>query len=248
MDITRDDIKLFMRALVAQTNKHKSAFKYLTFESGIKMLANANVQFTRGDALNDNEDCNICKCDMSKPIMILKSLGIADAIINREIQKKRDEISRFGICSFGTRANNDILWKRYASEDNIREDGVCIELNLKTVIDDFFNSNEKITALLVRYVADVKQIIPWDLFTGSPEDRILFAYLLFSTKNKMQWSDEEELRLIWPNMLDDRYLRCSIDKKCFKAVYYGRDMSIKQRKELGIVLNRKFPRIKRVFR
>ncbi len=248
MSTKEEDIKLLLRTIVAQTNKHTSVFKYLTFESGIKMLTNANVQFTRGDTLNDNEDCDICKCDMSKPVMILKSLGISDTIIDREIQKKRDEISRFGICSFGTRPDNDKLWERYASKDKIGEDGVCIELSLRGVIDDFINSDQKIAALLVRYVADVRQIIPWELFTGSHEDRILFAYLLFSTKNKKQWGDEEELRLIWPNILDDKYLRCNIDKRCFKAVYYGRDMSIEQRKELGLILNRKFPKIRRVFR
>lgn len=242
-DKQNKDIKLFMQSLVAQTNKHKYVYKYLTFESGKKMLENSNIQFTRGDKLNDEEDCNICKCDMSKPIEILTKMNLPPNIIDNVIQKKKDEISHLGICSFGTDAENDTLWKRYASENKNIENGICIKLELDSLIKYLVKSNKIVSALLVRYVENVKDSIPWELFISDGMSRMVFLYLLFSIKNRKKWEREHELRLIMPEYLDEEYMRCVIDKRCFKGVYYGKEMTIEQRKDIESILSQYYPHI-----
>ncbi len=64
---------------------------------------------------------------------------------------------------------------------------------------------------------------------STKEDDIKLLMSALVAQTNKQWSSEEELRLIWLNILDIKYLRCNIDKRCFKAVYYGRNMSIEQR-------------------
>lgn len=240
-----EDVKKWMQELVAEAMMNESVYKYLTFESGMQMLANSNIQFTRGDTLNDNEDCDICKCDLSEQIKLLQKLNVSDETIMEMWQKRRKEISNFGICSLGTSADNDTLWKRYASSNWCkRENGICIKLNLRKLIDCLLSEN-KIFALTVHYVDSVKQSIPWGLYINNP---MRFIYLLFSTKNKKKWEAEQELRLILPKNIDDKYFRCNIDKCCFEEVYYGKNMSVKQCEKLNAILDSTFPNINRIYR
>lgn len=65
--------KSYMRHLVAQTNEYPFLYKYCNFEGGYSMLSAMNIQFTRADELNDEDEINLSITsvyfgrDMSKP-------------------------------------------------------------------------------------------------------------------------------------------------------------------------------------
>jgi len=242
-EIDLEVVKSYMRHLVAETNQYPIVYKYIDFEAAVKMLSFGNIQFTRGDKLNDHDELSLSKCNITKQIKTLEDLGIPNSIIQAKFQEAQDFFHGIGICSCGKTPDNDVLWKNYASTNNI-ENGICIALDQSEVINHLHSNGYKIIALLVRYFDSVQSILPWDLYLGSQLERSFFLQYLYSSKQKDKWSDEDEIRFIYSTPFEGSHFRPTIAKSCFKAVYYGSEMSREERIKIGQILN-KYPNIQR---
>ena len=80
-NLNLDEVNNFIRLVVEQAKQYPIVYKHLTFENGCLMLRYNNIQFTRGDMLNDSEDLNISKFDINKPNSIFEEFGIVGIII-----------------------------------------------------------------------------------------------------------------------------------------------------------------------
>lgn len=232
-----DDLKILAKIAVARSMAYKWVYKYLTYENGLKMLLNNNLQFTRGDKLNDPDDCNISKINFDNITKKADSIGIDSVeLIDKIIAKHKDSIRSFGICSLGTTADNKVLWDRYTKTEGI-SDGVCIELDFDAVIKCFFKKRLKVAALKVDYEDNVLESIPYQLYLGTEAERFKYIQLLFATKNKERWEKEEEVRMFLPEELNEEYQRYELFKSCFKGIYLGEDVTVKQRSEIQKIID-----------
>lgn len=203
--------------------KHPSIFKYLTYEGGLRMLKYHNLQFTRADQLNDNEDCHISKINFDR----LKKTNI-DFTAN--IAEQAKIINSWGICSLGTTHDNSTLWKRYTKTNELYN-GFCIELDLDKTIKCLIN-NLKCAAFVVNYKESTKESIPHELLLGTETEKYTYFILLLTTKNTTKWSKEKEVRIITPERLENKNLRITLDIGCFKNIYLGKDITDKQYEEV----------------
>lgn len=234
---TVDEVKILAHVAVARIKEHKRVFKYLTYESGLKMLSYNNLQFTRADKLNDGVDCHFSKVDLNYVVETANSIGIdSTELVGKVIAKHQNPISSFGICSLGTMADNTVLWDRYTKTNGVC-DGICIELDLNTVINCFIKRGIKIVALKVDYVDEVVESIPYQLFLGTEAERFLYIQLLIATKTRLEWEEEDEVRIFLPELLTEEYLRYELYKSCFKCVYLGQDVTADQRAEVQQVID-----------
>lgn len=241
-------LKTYMRQLVSETKKYPSIFKYCDLDGAIKMLSSHNLQFTRADSLNDKDEVNISKCDFSSHIMLLKKYHIPERVINAKIDDAKKFFSGIGICSCGKSPNNEVLWNRYSREnEDAPEDGVCIELDQSMVINNLLSKGIKVIALLVKYFDNVNGFIPWNLFLGNQFEKSIFFHLLYSSKERIKWESEDEIRLIYSEPFEGKHFRPVLDLECFKAVYYGKNITPQQRIQIEHILN-KYPKIERYFR
>ena len=244
--ISEDEIKNFMTLLVKQASNYPIIYKYLTFESGCKMLQYNNLQFTRGDRLNDTEDLNITKFNTSAPLKILEGIESAQEIANNHLREQEKVLSSFAICSLGISPMNPTLWNRYACDDNGRENGICIGLNQNKVTKALIAQGIKTACIMVRYEDSVENAIPW-LALGAPSPvRIFSAYKFFALKKSIPWKPEQEMRFIYPQTIEDEYKRIVLPKDCFEWAYYGKDMSLVQKQIIGQIISRNLPKMKRV--
>lgn len=232
-----DELKLLANIAVARSMAHKRVYKYLNYESGLKMLSYNNLQFTRGDKLNDVDDCNISKVTFDYIAEKANTIGLDSVeLIDKVVAKHKDSIRSFGICSLGTTAENKVLWDRYTKTGG-NSNGLCIELDLNAVINCFIKKGIKVAALKVDYVDNVLESIPYQLFLGTKAERFKYIQLLFATKNKKLWAEEEEVRIFLPEELNEEYQRYELFKSCFKGVYLGEDVTDKQRDKLQRIID-----------
>ncbi len=112
--ISEKEIKDFMTLLVEQAGMYPTIYKYLTYESGCQMLQCNNIQFTRGDILNDKEDLSISKFNIEGPRKLCEDIGIKMDIVDHKFKEQSAVLSSFGVCSLGVSPMNSILWKRYS--------------------------------------------------------------------------------------------------------------------------------------
>lgn len=235
----------YMKQLVAQTNAFPFFYKYCSFEGGEKMLSAMNIQFTRADSLNDEDEVNLSKCDIEPVAQLLRDVGISEETISREFAKAQSFFRGIGICSCGKSAHNTKLWESYATSQDNGEDGLCIKLNQDLVIKHLLVNDIKVMALLVRYFDNVSKILPWKLFLGNTLEKHIFLQFLYTSKLKSKWADEDEVRFVYSEPFSGTYFRPQISPKCISAVYFGRDMSQSQRIRIGQLLNR-YKHIKRI--
>ena len=235
--------KSYMRHLVAETNRYPIVYKYIDFEAAVKMLSASNLQFTRGDQLNDDDELSLSKCNISKQLQMLTDIGVPENIIRDKIQDSQDFFHGIGICSCGKSPDNETLWRDYASTNGV-ENGICIALDQSVVINHLNANGYKVIALLVKYFDSVQNILPWDLFLGNQLEKSFFLQYLYSSKNKERWGKEDEIRFIYSTPFIGNHFRPTIANNCFKAVYYGGEMSKQERIKIGQLLNR-YPNVKR---
>lgn len=231
-----NEVKMLANVAVEEIKRYKRVFKYLTYESGLKMLSYNNIQFTRADMLNDEVDCHISKVNFDYVIDAAMAMGInADELLDKVVTKHRKPISSFGICSLGMTANNNVLWNRYTKTNDVA-DGICIELDLNAVINFFIKKHIKVVALKVDYVDKTVESIPYELYIGAKVNQFRFFKLLFATKQVNPWGDEKEIRMVLPYELADEYQRYELFKSCFKGIYLGQDVTDKQRGEVQRII------------
>lgn len=229
--------KSYMRHLVAQTNEYPFLYKYCSFEGGHSMLSAMNIQFTRADELNDEDEINLSKTNIETHLELLREANIPESVISSKLEEAKSFFGGIGICSCGKTAHNKILWENYASSDGL-ENGICIEISQKMVIDYLLSKGIKVIALLVHYFDNVSNILPWDLFLGNTLERQIFLQLLYTSKLRSKWAEEDEVRLVYSEPFSGDHFRPLLNPKCITSVFYGRDMSKSQRIKIGQILNR----------
>lgn len=244
--ISEEDIKSFMRLVMNQAKMHPIIYKYLTYQSGCLMLQNHNLQFTRGDKLNDVADLNISKFDTDGPNAFLKSIGCDPELIETTMRERANELSSFGVCSFGISPHNSILWDRYSSSQTDSQDGICIGINQIKTINALLAKGLKTACIMVRYKDDVSNSIPWLALNGNSPIKTFAGYQLFALKNSNPWEHEQEIRLVYTNIMDNEYVRFELPKDCFESVYYGKDMPPRDKQKLGQILSQQLPKVKRI--
>lgn len=243
-NLISDAHQAYMRDLVLETNQYPSVFKYCNYEGGLKMLSAQNIQFTRADCLNDEDEINISKCDFPHLLGVLKNNQISESL-NSQILQAKQFFSGIGICSCGKSPFNEVLWERYGRESkNAPEDGICIELDQSEVQNCLHSKGLATISLLVKYLDNVDNFLPWELVLGNSLEQAIFFQLLYSTKKRDKWEKENEIRFMYSLPFEGEYFRPALSAKCFKSVYYGKDMTNQQRIKIGQILNR-FPTIKR---
>lgn len=240
------DIKYFMRLVVEEAKTHPIIYKYLTYQSGCLMLQNHNLQFTRGDKLNDIEDLNISKFDTDTPNAFLKHIGCDSEIIETKMRERAKELSSFGVCSCSISPFNSILWNNYSNSETDFQDGVCIGLNQIKTINALLAKGIKTACIMVRYKDGVSNTIPWLTLKGSSPIKTFAGYQFFALKNSKPWEQEQEIRLVYTNIMDDEYVRFELPKDCFESVYYGKNMQFHQKQKLGQLLSQHLPTVKRI--
>lgn len=240
MSKPKKQVDPFMLSLLKQTNGIPIFYKYLTYSSAKLMLEHHNIQFTRGDGLNDPRDLDICKCDMSVIEELSTKLKIPEHIIIPRIQQQAKWIKSIGVCSLGQSRENPALWKEYACSKNWlglkRETGICIGLDQDLLIHDLVSQEHLISALLVDYVHNVAQTIPWELSFGTQKEVWQFLVKIYATKD-LKWQEEKEVRLVYAESLDEKYKRIPLDKSCFKYVIFGKDVNRKNKSELEKIIS-----------
>lgn len=244
--ISESDIKEFMRLLVKQSKKYPIIYKYLTYDSGCQMLRYNNIQFTRGDVLNDKEDLSISKFNTDAPYLLCNEFGISSDLVTLKIKEQSEVLSSFGVCSLGTSPFNRVLWKRYASDEYGKENGICIGINQAYVINALFKQNIKTACVLVRYKSSTLNSIPWFAISGPLPVKIFTGYQFFALKNSDPWEEEKEIRLVYTQTMKEQYRRIVLPKNCFFNVYMGKDMTLSQKQKVGQILNRNLPKVKRI--
>lgn len=246
-NLNLDEVNNFIRLVVEQAKQYPIVYKYLTFENGCLMLRYNNIQFTRGDMLNDSEDINISKFDINKPKSILEEIGIDETIIESKFNEHAETFRSFGICSFGCSPTNPVLWQRYSSNPNGQLDGICIGLNQNKVINYFIHRlNLKTACVKVRYEYETTHRISWMLKDADKAEQIFKGYQFFALKKANPWADEDEIRLLYTQVMNEPYLRFVLPKDCFEKVYYGTDMGISQKKEVGRIISQNLPKLQRI--
>lgn len=246
--ITETEIKEFIRLLVEQAKYYPIVYKYLTYESGSQMLRYNNIQFTRGDKLNDEEDLSISKFDIKSPRKLCRDIGISMDVVDKKIQEQSTILSSFGVCSLGISPFNNILWERYSRNKEGLEDGICIGLDQKKIIKYLISQNIKVACILVRYEENATNSIPWLTQNATSPVEIFTGYRFFSLKNTYPWKPEQEIRLIYPQTMEEEYERFVLPKDCFVSVHYGKDMALAQKINVGHIISRNLPKIKRISR
>lgn len=237
--MTSKIIKQYARHLVWRIKMTKYAYKYLTYDSGIKMLEACNIQFTKASKLNDCMDCCAEKIDYSKLKPRWQSLLV------KEIDSLA--FSNFGICSLGSSPDNNILWDRYTQTNNIKN-GICIELDIIGILNYLiYNVELRICALYVNYVDNVKTYIPRNLLTSKDNlSQLISMEAIIATKNKIDpisgfnWEIEKELRIIYPYKLKEDYFRIQILPSFVKNVWCDIDISQKEFHDLRTLVNTKY--------
>ena len=240
----------YWEPFLRQTNRIPIFYKYLSFANAKLMLEKHNIQFTRGDGLNDTRDLDICKCDLSIINALSTHLNIPQEIITPKLQTQAEWIKSIGVCSLGQTGDNLKLWKEYASSKNWlglnRETGICIGLDQNLLIDCLIKQKHLISTFVVNYINDVGKSIPWELSFGSQEEQWQFLYRIYTTKD-IKWQEEQEVRLVYAETLKEVHKRIVIDKLCFKYVIFGKSVSRKHRLELDDVLST-YPNIQKIYR
>lgn len=240
------EVNNFISLVVQQAKQYPIVYKYLTYESGCLMLKNNNIQFTRGDMLNDLDDLNISKFDIQRPQRILEEVGIEKDITESKFNEHTDSFKSFGICSLGCSPTNRVLWQRYSSNPDGLQDGICIGLNQRRVINYFIHQqNLKNACIKIRYVDETTGRISWMLKDADKAEKIFKGYQFFALKKTDPWASEDEIRLLYTQIMKERYCRFTLPKDCFERVYYGPNMNISQKKELGRIISQNFPKISR---
>lgn len=246
-EVNLAEVNEFIRLVVEQAKQYSIVYKYLTYESGCLMLKNNNIQFTRGDMLNDSEDLNISKFDIIEPKRILENIGIDAATIESKFKEHADTFKSFGICSFGCSPTNPVLWHRYSSNPEGRRDGICIGLNQNNIIQFFIHwLNLKTASIKVRYESEITHRISWMLKDADKAEQIFKGYQFFALKKAVPWAEEEEIRLLYTKIMEEPYTRFTLPKDCFVRVYYGPDMNFSQKKEIGRIISTNLPKITRI--
>ncbi len=240
----------FWIPLLKQTYQIPIFYKYLSFANAKLMLEKHNIQFTRGDGLNDHRDLDICKCDLSIIDALSIRFNIPQSIIAPKLQAQAKWIKSIGVCSLGQTGDNPKLWDDYASTKNWmgkkRENGICIGLDQNLLIDCLIKQKHLISAFVVNYVKDVEKTIPWELSFGSQKEIWEFLYRVYATKD-IKWQDENEIRIVYADALTEVYKRIIIDKSCFKYVIFGKSISKKQKFEIEELIST-YPNIQKIYR
>lgn len=227
-----DNINELATLSILRVKQYPRVFKYLTYDSGIKMLECNNLQFTRADQLNDKEDCHISKINFDFVRATEDAIKLnQNELVSKVKNKYEKPISNFGICSFSTTADNDILWRRYTKTKGLYN-GICIELDTDKTIRCLIQKKIKFAALVVDYVEKIVESIPYEYFIGTKEEKYSFFQLLVATKTKVKWECENELRIILTDELSEGYRREELYKSCFKRIYLCNGMTAKQRNNI----------------
>lgn len=224
-------------------------FKYFSFDQGdlkLDSFRNNYLWFSKPDFLNDPEDCNIKYIRDSADIINKKDPKTCDTIISN--------FNQLGICCFTQRNDNPHMWNTYA--DNHR--GICIEYDT-TNFDDHFSSllrskcrlrpvdyrESKIdltkNITLEQYSDDGGSFsVPLSNIMQDPRNFDSLLENLSLQKSIIQWSAEEELRLILTPLAKknklvsveelDRGYKVPIKREYITGVYLGlhTEQSIKQ--------------------
>ncbi len=237
--------KALMKCLTTQVHLQKKVYKYLTYESGLLMLENSNIQFTRASKLNDSIDCHIDKVDYSE---IYKSAqGFIDIdIINKKKEQEKDLFNSIGICSLGKTSNNETLWERYTRVED-KELGMCIELDTQATIKHFIlNGKPKygFIVLPVNYVQKVEQSINRGYLSAGGNYNLLFWSKLLATKYAPKWKDEQEMRFVLVNGIGDNdFFREVIPTSCITKVILGKDIDNEQTETIKQIVYSKYNNI-----
>ncbi|MFA6200540.1 MAG: hypothetical protein WC679_09070 [Bacteroidales bacterium] len=228
-----DNINELLKLSILRVKQYPRVFKYLTYDSGIKMLECNNLQFTRANQLNDKEDCHISKINFDFVRAIENVLKLdQNELVSKVKNKDAKPIISFGICSFGTSADNDILWRRYTKTNEVY-DGICIELDREEIFKCLIERKIKFVSFVVDYIDKTVESIPYEYRIGDNEGiKLMFLSRLFATKTKAEWADEEELRIILTDEFSEVCRREELYKSCFKRVYLGNEMTTKQRNDI----------------
>lgn len=232
--------KEYVQILVERVKLYKRVYKYLTYDSGLKMLQYNNLQFTRANKLNDEHDCHIDKVNFDFVMNTAKDINIdADELVSEVVNKHKESISSFGICSLGTSSDTDKLWDGYTKTNN-NYDGICIEIDIEAAIKCLYKQNIKAMAFVVDYIDSVIESIPYQYFIGEKWQQFIFLTKLFATKDTAVWEEEKELRIVLPQKLsiDEEYYRVKLYKSCFKNVYLGKDVTEKQYNTINSVIEK----------
>lgn len=238
--------KNYLKSRIKPIKRIKYASKYLSFESGCKMLELNNIRLTPARDLSDSLDCHHYSIDFSG----LRKLDLP--AIDSTIDKLKQEwslVRNWGICSLGKEHDNQTLWEWYASSDGI-EDGICIVLDLNKTIDYLISEGHEVVAYEVTYEKNIQESIPAEAFYfGDKRDKMYFFSQLISTKNEIDqvtskcWKKENEVRLISVEEQSQPIL-WQLSPECISKIYYGKDMAEDNISELKRIVNLIYPNIK----
>lgn len=239
-------VKEWLKPYIADIKSIKKVYKYLTFDSGVKMLQNNNVQFTRANMLNDEVDCHISKVNfdyITREIDKISAINTSE-LIEKIKSKHGPTFSSFGICSLGTTPDNLTLWNDYTRAYDNTSNGICIELNLSATIDYILKSGIKVVSFRVDYIDDTIESIPYELYLGNDMERSEFLRKVLATKNRTDWEQEQEVRIILPEELTQEYRRLSLYKSCFGNIYVGCDISSEEYETISTIVSNNYPKMK----
>ncbi len=231
-------------------NGKNEIFKYIDFESGLKIISNATLAFKNPLDMNDPYDCSLDFLDLTKPPenYLKDLLKEKYAYLSREERRKiiaysiknfrpllptilkngmESDLKMRGITCFSEINNNLLMWSHYGKSHT----GVCIGFDLVKLYESIKTKHlfDKLF-IKVRYETEFQAMNYFD-------DKVESVVNWVRTKS-LDWNYEKEFRIIISNSKfnsDGLYI-LPIDKNCIKHIYLGSRVTVEnERKIIEIV-------------
>ncbi len=221
-------------------------YKYINYETGIKILKDSTIAFTNPLSFNDPYDCTLKLIDFDnfpstyrkylaykffnhlgrkekrKQLSRMYKTSDFEIIDKLKTEGMNNEIKNRGVSCFSKKFNDMLMWSHYADSHR----GICIGFELSLL---YLNINSLYMEKMIVPVDYVKELEPINYYNHKIESVIRWL----KTKSEV-WSYEEEVRII-VNHLDfngnDKVIQ-TVNKDVFHSVYLGVNLSAEHQRDI----------------
>lgn len=217
----KDDLNIKKRLSKEGFKSYDSGilYKYVSFESALKILQNNSLMYSLPITFNDPFDlatdfldCSISEnqvidmvknefvtTDLQKEIIIQYAISNPNVLPNAFLERLEHTKSNIGITCFSKSHMKTLMWSHYAD----KHQGICIGFKFKETF------RQGLIQLTVKYVSEIK---PVNYFS----DTLFGIYNWLFSKSNI-WEYEEEVRRVYV----DKTGLIKFDPLELKEVYFG---------------------------
>ena len=228
-------------------------YKYLTYDGGLKMLQNSNLQFTNATKFNDPFDCHPTLYNYNNPPEKESQWYGADFLEMKGKTDMENHRNNTWICCFSKVYDSLLMWAYYNAHK-----GICIGLNQDAVLE---SCNKGYFGTFFPFFEEVQYKDILDKSDFFKDNMAWFNILATKAKD---WEHEQEVRIIaegpaWVNAVRDvpqefreeeiidgkevrYYPKLSAD--CFESIYLGLNIFHRNKEDIVRAAKKLNPNIK----